>query len=234
MNNPLLTLFKNGRHLSYAKDEVIIRAEDIPSGVYYITSGWVKGYTLNKGKEPAIVMTLFPGDIFPCAWAISGIEYGVHFAALDETEVLRIPTKRFNKAIRSNPDLSHELLKIFANNLFTFTNELSNIQYHSAREKVIFRLLFLAKNFGKQQDNTVVIQKHVPNEYIARSTNMTRETTSREMSRLTRKRLIRHTEEQIIISDMAGLLNEIEETKGDNRLPTSSATIPTLSYDTIR
>lgn len=225
----LLQLFKTGRPLSYEKDEVIIRAEDIPSGVYYISSGWVKVYTLSKDKEPAILMTLFPGDIFPCAWALTGIEYDINFAALGETEALRIPTKRFNEAIKNNPELSQELLQIFANNFFTLTNELNNIQYHTAREKVVYRLLFLAKNFGKRENNKVIIRKHVPNEYIARSTNMTRETTSREMSRLTRKRLIRHTEEQIIISDIDGLLNEVEDqAKGSITRPPFSNVLSAL------
>lgn len=226
----LLQLFQAGRSLSYEKDEIIIRAEDIPSGVYYINSGWVKVYTLNKDKEPAILMTLFPGDIFPCAWALTGIDYDLNFAALGETEVLRIPTSQFNDSIKNNPDLSQELLQVFASNFFTLTNELNNIQYHSAREKVVYRLLFLAKNFGKRENNKVIISKHVPNEYIARSTNMTRETTSREMSRLTRKRLIRHTEEQIIISDIDGLLNEVEDlAKGSIACPPFSSVLSALT-----
>jgi CRP-like cAMP-binding protein len=207
----LLTLFQTGRKLTYTKDEVIIRAEDIPSGVYYITSGWVKAYIFSKGKDPTIIMTLFPGDIFPEAWAVTGNEDNVNFAAIDETEVLRVPTKHFNDAIAKNSYLAQEMLKNFAYKFFAFADELSNIPYHTAREKVIYRLLFLAKNFGQQEDNKIIIRKHVPNEYIARSTNMTRETTSREMSRLTRKRLIRHTEDQIIISDIDGLINEVED-----------------------
>ncbi len=216
----LAALFQNGRKLTYEKDEIIIRAEDIPSGVYYINSGWVKAYTLSKDKEPAIVMTLFPGDIFPCAWALTGIDHDLHFAALDETEVSRISTKQFNTAVKNNARLSRELLQVFANNFFALTNELTNIQYHTAKEKVIYRLLFLAKNFGKKENNKIVIHKHIPNEYIARSTNMTRETTSREMSRLTRKRLIRHTDEQIIIPDINGLIKEIEyDSKGVTSRP---------------
>lgn len=229
-NTSLLQLFQTGRSLTYEKDEVIIRAEDIPSGVYYINSGWVKAYTLNKDKEPAIIMTLFPGDIFPCAWALTGIEYELNFAALGETEVLRVPTKRFNEAIKNNSIFSQELLQVFANNFFTLTSELNNIQYHNAREKVVYRLLFLAKNFGKRENNKVVIRKHIPNDYIARSTNMTRETTSREMSRLTRKRLIRHTEEQIIISDIDGLISEVEDHgKGSISHPPFSSVLETFA-----
>jgi len=229
-NTSLLHLFQTGRCLTYEKDEIIIRAEDIPSGVYYISSGWVKAYALNKDKEASIVMTLLPGDVFPCAWALTGIDYDLNFAALGETELLRIPTKRFNEAIKNDAALSQELLQIFANNFFTLTNELNNIQYHTAREKIVYRLLFLAKCFGKQENNKVIISKHIPNEYIARSTNMTRETTSREMSRLTRKRLIRHTEEQIIISDIDGLLNEVEDqAKGSISRPPFSSVLNTLS-----
>lgn len=209
-NSSLLTIFKNGRKLSYERDAIIIRAEDTPSGVYYIVSGWVKVYTLNKDKEPSIIMTLFPGDVFPCAWALTGTMHQANFAALDNTELLRVSTARFKAAIKTQPTFSQDILQVFAHHFFRLTNEVNNLQYRSAREKVVLRLLSLAENFGRKENNKVVIRKHIPNEYIARSTNMTRETTSREMSRLTRKRLIRHTEEHIIIPDISELKRELE------------------------
>ncbi len=205
MQNILTDIFKNGRQLTYKHGDVILRAEDTPSGVYYITSGWVKVYENSLKGEEKILMTLMTGDIFPCAWAVSDIPHNVNFAALDSTRLLRIPVSKFRNAIMSQPDYAGELLKLFAHQFYVLSDEVVNLQYNTARERVILRILSLAENFGTPKNGQVLIKKRVPNEYIARSTSMSRETTSREMSRLVRERLIRHTDKEITIPDISRL-----------------------------
>lgn len=205
MQNILANIFKNSRQLTYKHNEVILRAEDTPSGVYYITSGWVKVYENSLKGEEKILMTLMAGDIFPCAWAVSDIPHNVNFAALDNTRLFRMPVSKFRNTIMSQPDYTGELLKLFAHQFYVLSDEVANLQYNTARERVILRILSLAENFGTSENGQILIKRRVPNEYIARSTSMSRETTSREMSRLVRERLIRHTDKEITILDISRL-----------------------------
>ncbi len=205
----LRQLFNRGRELAYQKDDIIIRPGDTPSGVYYIVSGWVKVYTLCRDGEPNIIMSLGAGEAFPMAWAVSGIQRDIGFAALDSTKVRRISQQDFTQALKFDSSITNDVLRVLAGYFFALASEVDNLQYRSAREKVVFRLVFLANNFGRKDGSRIIIATRVTNDYIARSTNMTRETASRELSRLSRKQLIRSMSGQIIIPDLGRLCNEI-------------------------
>jgi CRP-like cAMP-binding protein len=205
----LVQLFEGGRSLVYQKDDVIIRPGDVPSGVYYLESGGVKVYSLCKNGEPNIIMTLCPGEIFPVAWAVSGTMRDIGFDALGPTKAVRIPRTNFVHALSSSSAVMNDAMQALAHHFFTLTNEIDNLQYRSAREKVVYRLIFLARHFGECQDSLTTITLRVTNDYIARSTNMTRETASRELSRLNRKQLIRMIDGRIVIPDLTHLGNEI-------------------------
>jgi CRP/FNR family cyclic AMP-dependent transcriptional regulator len=203
--------FEQSRRLLYQREDIIVRAGDTPSGVYYIVSGSVKAYSLFKDGEPNIIMTLNPGEIFPVAWAVSGITRDVGFAALDVTELRRLARDEFLETLQSDVTVMQAAMQVLAGHFFALTSEIDNLQYRSAREKVVFRLLFLAANFGHCEGDSTTILIRVTNDYIARSTNMTRETASRELSRLNRKQLIRTVNGRITIPNLLRLRNEISQ-----------------------
>lgn len=210
----LSVLFNEGRQLTYQKDDIIIRPGDTPSGLYRITSGWVKAYSLCKDGEPNIIMTLCPNEIFPIAWAVSGSIRDVGFAALGNSEVQRISLDQFFKAAATDVAIMQDAAKALAHHFFVLTTELDNLQYRSAREKVVFRLIFLANRLGKHNSDSgdsIVINTRITNDYIARSTSITRETASRELSRLNRRQLIRNIEGRILIPSLVNLRNEISQ-----------------------
>lgn len=193
---------------------MIIHAGDIPSGVYYIVSGWVKLYELSNSGEPNIIMPLLPGEIFPLAWAINDTLRETNFAALGKTTVLRLPKEAFVEAIHADEAIQAAVMDMLAQHCTRLTDELSNLQYRSARERVAFRLLTLAHCRGLRIGKRVTVDAPISIEYIARSTNMTRETASRELGYFTRKRLISYSRSQITIADMSALQNEVEQQLG--------------------
>ena len=204
----LTELFTSGREFTYERGDTIIRAGDVPSGVYFIVSGWIKVYTLCNDGEANIVMSLRPGDVFPLAWTVTGIAHDVSFSALETSCVRRISREDFLQALKTSRTLSQSMLLIFAQYFFRLTYELENLHYRSARERVAFRLIVLAEQLGQRNGRQITINVRIPNEFIARSTNMTRETASREISRLNQKKLIITTDGHIIIPDLAALERE--------------------------
>lgn len=200
---------KDSRHLLYERGDMIIRAGDTPSGVYLITDGWVKVYSLCEDGEPNIIMSLGVGDIFPLEWAISGVLRDVSFTAIKTTAVSRIPRDQFTRSLRTHPQLSQAALMKLAHYFCQLSDELEHIPYHSARERVAFRLVSLVEWFGTAQTDQAGLELRIPNEYIARSSNMTRETASREISWLTKKGVIERRNENIIIKDLIALRKEV-------------------------
>lgn len=198
----LTRLFKDGKQLLYNRGDTILRAGDTPSGIYLINSGWVKVYSLCHDGEPNILMSLGAGEIFPLVWALTEGMRDVSFAALDTTSVVRVPKETFVKRASEDSEIAHMISHNLARYLLQLEDELDNLHYHSARERVAYRLLRLADRFGQRQANKAVLSVRVPNEYIARSSNMTRETASREISWLARKGLIRNVKGYLVIMDI--------------------------------
>ncbi|MGC1177370.1 MAG: Crp/Fnr family transcriptional regulator, partial [Candidatus Saccharimonadales bacterium] len=208
-DDELSQLFQKGRSLLYERNEIVIRAGDTPSGIYYVVSGWIKVYSLSKTGEANIIMTLLPGEVFPVAWAVTGVLHEITFAALDATELRRISHEQFTHVLRSRPRVAHVILRTLGQHFFALASELDNLQYRSARERIVFRVIFLAGCFGRREEQQVTIPKRVPVEYIARSTNLTRETASRELRRLHHKKIISLEKGRITIPDITRLRNEI-------------------------
>lgn len=204
----LKQLFETGKSFLYGRGDTILRAGDTPSGVYMVVSGWVKVYSLCEDGEPNIIMDLGSPDIFPLDWAITGSCRELSFTALEPTQVRRISRERFQQAF-ANPQTAQAVTMKLTYYFRNLSSELENLHYRSARERVAFRLLCLADCFGENKDGHVIVNLRVPNEYIARSTNMTRETASREISRLSQKGLVQNTNGYIIIKDMAALQREV-------------------------
>jgi CRP/FNR family cyclic AMP-dependent transcriptional regulator len=209
-SDALAQLFEKERQFVYQRGDMIIRAGDLPSGVYYIISGWVKLYSLCRDGELNIIATLFPGEVFPLAWAVTDTLRDVNFVALGTTQVARLPKDQFVKAMQTNRAVSQAVLSALSLYSVRLTDEIDNLHYRSARERVVFRLLSLAKHFGElnKGNGHTVIKVAISNGYIARSTNMTRETVSRQLSRLSQRKLIVNMNGYIVVPDLAVLKAE--------------------------
>ncbi len=211
----------NSRQLMYNRGDIIIRAGDTPSGVYLITEGWAQVYYLCHDGEPNIIMSLRDNDVFPLEWIVSGTLHEVSYAALTTTTVLRLPSDYFLRQLQVNPKIMKSVLRKLNHYFCQLSSELEHLPYRSARERVAFRLVYLAQHFGSAESEQVSLLLPVPNEFIARSSNMTRETASREISWLIRKGFIERQNGHIIIKNLPAL--EREAGRGFRLHPSASS-----------
>ncbi len=69
MYNPLKALFEDLKTHRFHKGEILLSPDEEPRGVYFLKSGYIKAYTINKVGETQIVVLSGPGSIFPFLWA---------------------------------------------------------------------------------------------------------------------------------------------------------------------
>jgi CRP/FNR family transcriptional regulator len=74
--------------------------------------------------------------------------------------------------------------------------------YGRAEEKIISTLLFLARHFGEQKNNEVQIQYLFTHKDIASFAGVSRETASRELEKLLKRKLIAYKKHLITIKDI--------------------------------
>jgi CRP-like cAMP-binding protein len=208
----LHSLFSGGRRYKYGKSELILRAGDVPPGVYYIEQGFVKVYSLtDKGNENLHVIYR-PGEIFPMIWAFKDVVRDVYYESIESSSLLRISKEEFLTGIKKDPEYGFAVSNQIAEQFFVYADRIDNLEYNNAYDRVVYRLLFLSSRFGRRDGDQIVIQAPLTHQHIADSINLARETASRELEQLEHKGLISRTRgNRIVIEDVDRLRAELRD-----------------------
>ncbi len=198
----LVDLFRQGTRLTYKKGEFIIRPGETPSGIFFINSGLVKAYDITKYGEENLLIVRKENEIFPLIWAITGQERHVIYEALAPTEVLRVDREHYLDYIENHNEVLAPLLDMAVELYRIHSERIINLEYRSVRERLISFLLTMSARFGRTTPGGRVIEVPLKQQDIASSINASRETTSREMTALERKGLIKVEQSLIVITDM--------------------------------
>lgn len=210
MSNGLEEFFAKGRQKKYSAGE-LITAGEAPSGVFYVESGFIKVYSISDKGDRYVHLLYKHGEVFPLIWALKDVRRRVFYEAASAVKVWMVPKSDFLNYLQPKNSLSYDLLTQVIDQFRIYADRLDNLQYKSAHEKVVYRLLFLASRFGVKADGGIIINAPVTHELIAESVNLTRETVSREMERLGKKGLVARNGGNILLKDIEGLSKEFSE-----------------------
>ena len=201
----LVNLFKEGSRLTYKKGEYIIRPGEAPSAVFYIESGLVKAYNISKYGEENLLIIRKEHEIFPLIWAITGQEREIIYQAMASTVVWRLSPQTYLSFLHNHPAALPPLLDMVTEMYRIHSERLLNLEYRTVRERLISFLLTMSIRFGKQTKEGIVIEVPLRHQDIASSINASRETASREISALERKKLITAKNSFIVLKDVPKL-----------------------------
>lgn len=217
----------NGKQIVYANGELILRADDEPQGAYYIVSGFVKVYSINSQGEEYVHIIYGDGEIFPMVWILRKISRSVFYEALGSVTILRAPSEALVKRLEQDK-IASSFLNQVVDQFSVYSDRVDNLEYKYARERLVYRLLFLAGRFGEQTGNSVIIAVPLTQQMIGGSINLSRESVGRELERLERKGLVEYNKQRrIVINDIAELTKELKDpirTDYWGLIPTKSTT----------
>lgn len=202
----LIDTFKQGSRLTYQKGEFIIRPGEQPGAVFYIEEGLVKAYDITKYGEENLLIIRKAHEIFPLIWAVTGKERSVIYQVMTPTVVWRISQEQYLEYLHGHPaalapvlDMTIEMYRLHSERIMT-------LEYRTVRERLISFLIGSAQRFGeKLDDGSVRLSVPLRQQDIASSINATRETTSREMSSLEQKHLVKTEKSFIVLKDLPAL-----------------------------
>lgn len=201
----LLALFKRGTKLTYKRGEYIIRPGESPSAVFYIEDGLVKAFNISKYGEENLLIIRKSQEIFPLIWAITGQERDIIYQAIAPATVWRIGQEEYLDFLHSHPSALPPLLDMVTEMYRIHSERLLNLEYRTVRERLISFLLTMADRFGKKGEKGIVIEVPLRHQDIASSINASRETASRELAILERKKLIDGSPPFIVLKDVEKL-----------------------------
>jgi CRP/FNR family transcriptional regulator len=201
--------YKQFKIREYKKGEMLIRADDDPMGIFCLTKGYVRQYTISKTGFELTLHILQPISYFPMVWAINGTPNAYYFEALTPVEVGRAPRDQVVSFIKDKPDVIFELMSELIEDYAESLTRIENLVFSDAYRRVISVLLYIAKHFGEKSDNGVIIAHRFTQQDIATLVGVARETASNEMVKLEKKGLVRYLDHAIIIESVKKLNAEL-------------------------
>lgn len=207
IQSKLETFFSQFKKQTYRKGEILIRADDDPPGVFYLTNGQVKMYLISRKGDEVVLNIFRPISFFPMSWAINQTNNNYYFEAMTEVEVWRAPREQVITFVKENPDVLYNLISRLYKGIDGMLTRMAYLMSGNANARLLSELIISAKRFGKVATNgsTVVT---LTEKDLGTQTGLTRETVSREMKVLKDKGIVTFEKNQLVIKS----LEELEET----------------------
>ncbi|HVS58674.1 MAG TPA: Crp/Fnr family transcriptional regulator [Candidatus Saccharimonadales bacterium] len=206
---PIAELFRSAQRMAFSKGEIILRPDDGPPGIFYIEAGYVKIFSINDRGEEYVHIIYGPGEIFPLIWTMAQQQRSVFYKAITSCTLLHAFGKTFLQDIKQKPEQCFAVLEQVTKQFNIYTHRVDNLEYKYGRERLVYRLLFLASRFGEHQNGSVVLPP-ITQQDIAGSINLSRESASREIERLERQGLVSYNGRSMILTDVEALSKEIK------------------------
>lgn len=203
----LAKFFSKFKTSKYKKGEILIRAGDNPSGIFYLTEGYVKKYGISKKGDELVVNIFKPISFFPMSYAINHSQNDYYYEAVVPITAVRAPAERVDLFVRENPDVLYDLLSRVYKGTDGMTARMTYFMAGNAYARLVTELVIHTKRFGLKKDSEIEVK--VTEKDLAAQTGLTRETVSREIKLLKDKGLLTTKNHSIIIHDLKKLENEL-------------------------
>lgn len=202
--------FKNHTQVHYKRGEVILRAGDTPSGVYFLKRGYVRMYLLSPSGDVLMFHIFRPGAFFPMTWVVNGTPNTYYFDALGPVEIYRAPKEEFQEFLKESPDVLEEFNQRILAGLTGVLRRMEMLLMDEAYPKTVKLILYFAEQFGETDGkDSVALPIKVTHKDIASWIGTTRETASIQMELLKKQQLILYQRRAILVPSLSALRKEI-------------------------
>lgn len=209
MHATIEQLFATGQTLKLAKNEIIIRPGDDPIYFYFIRNGFVKVYFINSEGDEYLHIIYGAGEMFPLSWIVNRVRRNVFYETITTAEISRVTHEEFMIATANDPQKGFAVMQQIVTQFNIYLDRIDNLEYKYARERLAYRLLFLAGRFGTKEGDTFRVP-YFTQQDLASSINLSRESAVRELNKFKNKGLIEYNSSNIILKDIEALSHEIK------------------------
>ena len=193
----------------YKKGETLIRADDNPQGIFCLTEGYVRQYTISKTGIELTLQILKPITYFPLIWAINGAPNIYFYEALTSVVVGRAPKDQVISFIKDKPSIVLELMSKLLGDYAETLSRIEHLVFSDAYRRVISVLLYIAKHFGEEKTQGIVVNHRFTQQDIATLVGVTRETASIEIGILERKGFVKYIDHSMQFENIKKLEHEL-------------------------
>jgi len=199
----LNSFFSQFKKQTYKKGEILVRADENPSGIFYLKEGQVKVYTISEKGEEIILNIYKPGAFFPMTWALNNTQNTYFYEALTSLVLWKGPREEVVTFIQTTPEVMFDLLCRTYRGIDGLLNRMTHTLSGSARLRVVSEIIIAAKRFGTAKENFIVVP--ISGKDLALQIGLSRETVSREVSQLKKENLVTFSNKTLTILNLQKL-----------------------------
>ncbi len=173
----------------YPKGQILIFMDEPPDHAFYIKSGVVKVFDISYRGEEVIVNLYKNPAFFPMSWVLNRTKNKFYYVTEQPCELYVVPVDDAYTFLKENPDVVFDLLRRLYIGVDGLLDRMVMLMAGSARSRLACEMVIDCKRFA-----TKITEKHYilsTNEVgFAARTGLSRETISRELNKLKRKKYI--------------------------------------------
>lgn len=193
---------------SVKKGESIFTEGEKLNGVFCVRNGVSKLSKMSDNGKDTIVKIATKGEVLGQRSVITEEKTNLSAVALNDMEVCFIPKTHISDSIDENPMFTKAILKHMANDLKFADNVIVNMAQKTVKQRVAEVLLYLEKNFGKDDEGYITMT--LTREDIANVVGTAKEACIRTLTILKKEGWITTDGKRIRIEDEKALYRLVE------------------------
>ncbi|MDH4360323.1 MAG: Crp/Fnr family transcriptional regulator [Nitrospirota bacterium] len=188
------------------KGQFIFQEGDAADWFHIVKHGNVKCVKSSPEGREVTLKVLMPGDLFCCeASAFAGEGHPGCAQSMGEGTVIKIHRKVMLDVIQRNPEAAVNIINYLSLRLREAQDNAKAFALDRAEQRVAAILVNLTQRSGIQEANGIRIGVRFTHQDLADMAGLTKETTSRILSRFKKEHLISGTGNKLVIQDLPRL-----------------------------
>ncbi len=184
----------------FSAGETVLHEDDEENQTFFvIAQGSVHVTVLTSEGKQAILATLQEGEFFGEMAILDGEPRSASIVAAESSSLLMLYRKSFLDILHKYPKIAIRMLITMSRRLRRSNRHINTLSLMSVYGRVAEVLLQLAKDKGKRTGDIIVVPNRPTHQVIAEMAGTSRETVSRVLSQLQKKRYIAIDRKKLVI-----------------------------------
>ena len=187
-------------HRRFSENEVIVHEEDEESLTFFIiASGKVHVTVITSEGKQTILATLQKGDFFGEMSILDGEPRSASVIAAKDCDLFMLYRQPLLEILKRYPKIAIHMLVTMSHRLRSSNKHINTLSMMSVYGRIAEVILQLAKEYGERVGDIVVVPNPPTHREIAEMAGTSRETVSRVLSQLRKKRYITTDRKKLVI-----------------------------------
>ncbi len=200
----LAALKRNLRQKEFEKGAVVFSEGDKCERILIVREGRVKIFRMTPDGKEQVLEVLGPGDSCACNPGATSWCCSASAQALVDSSVWMLARDHYAFLIKNNHRLARTLNELLAQRLCRFCSLIESVSLDAPTKRLVKFLLDMSEG---SSNGPVELKIPLTHEEISQRIGLVRETVTRHLSRLKKKKLIDAKAQKIIVLDRDGLRN---------------------------